>query len=63
MLRTAQGRLLLFGKERREIEPRAGPLGEGHGGSGEDGLGSREQEVAELGMGFRMELGRRVGRR
>lgn len=32
MLRTAQGRLLLFGKERREIEPRAGPLGEGHGG-------------------------------
>ena len=32
MLRTVQGRLLLFGKERREIEPREGPLGEGHGG-------------------------------
>lgn len=30
--RTVQGRLLLFGKERREIEPRAGTLGEGHGG-------------------------------
>ena len=41
--------------------PRGG-LGEGHGRSGEDGMGSREQEVAELGAEFRMELGRRVGR-
>ena len=41
--------------------PRGG-LGVGHGRSGEDGMGSREQEVAELGAEFRMELGRRVGR-